>query len=378
MQHDRMVQLQRSGGEYFSLLPSFLAVASSLLALLVPLVVGMGLGILIAGSRKKMRQEDEEEERRKRGDDDKVTNAVTPMACSFFDDEQETSSTTTTVGEVPGVVAGNSKKGPPLLLPHNNPILQPPLSSQSGSYDTCIRESGLLLEQVPRHVAVIMDGNRRYGREKYNCANRGHVDGSKTLVEFSKWCLAEGVQMVTVYAFSTENWNRCPSEINSLMNLLCTYCDELRLEAQKRRIKVQLLSTDSQRIPTKVALGMQKLVEETKNGDQMVMNICLSYGSRGEIVNACKDIAKDVANGVMSLNDISEASFQRKLLTWNCPDPDLVIRTSGEYRLSNFLLWQIAYSEMFFLNKTWPEVTKEDFLCVIRQYARERKRRFGK
>lgn len=131
-------------------------------------------------------------------------------------------------------------------------------------------------------------------------------------------------------------------------------------------------------IPTKVALGMQKLVEETKNGDQMVMNICLSYGSRGEIVNACKDIAKDVANGVMSLNDISEASFQRKLLTWNCPDPDLVIRTSGEYRLSNFLLWQIAYSEMFFLNKTWPEVTKEDFLCVIRQYARERKRRFGK
>lgn len=98
------------------------------------------------------------------------------------------------------------------------------------------------------YCRVIMDGNRRYGREKYNCANRGHVDGSKTLVEFSKWCLAEGVQMVTVYAFSTENWNRCPSEINSLMNLLCTYCDELRLEAQKRRIKVQLLSTDSQRV----------------------------------------------------------------------------------------------------------------------------------
>jgi Undecaprenyl pyrophosphate synthase len=98
------------------------------------------------------------------------------------------------------------------------------------------------------YCRVIMDGNRRYGREKYNCANRGHVDGSKTLVEFSKWCLAEGVQMVTVYAFSTENWNRCPLEINSLMNLLCTYCDELRLEAQKRRIKVQLLSTDSQRV----------------------------------------------------------------------------------------------------------------------------------
>lgn len=133
-----------------------------------------------------------------------------------------------------------------------------------------------------------------------------------------------------------------------------------------------------QQIPTKVALGMRKLVEESKDGDQLVMNVCLSYGSRGEIINACKDIVKDVQNGVMSLNDITEASFESKLLTRSCPDPDIVIRTSGEFRLSNFLLWQIAYSEMFFLNKTWPEITKEDFLCVIRQYARERKRRFGK
>jgi undecaprenyl diphosphate synthase len=131
-------------------------------------------------------------------------------------------------------------------------------------------------------------------------------------------------------------------------------------------------------IPPQVALGMERLVEETKHGDQLVMNICLSYGSRGEIVNACKEIAKDVKHGFLTLDEVTLEMFERKLLTKGCPDPDLVIRTSGEYRLSNFLLWQMAYSELFFLNKTWPEMTKDDFLFVIRQYARERKRRFGK
>lgn len=223
-----------------------------------------------------------------------------------------------------------------------------------------------------------MDGNRRYGREKYNCATRGHFDGSKTLVEFSKWCLAEGIKMVTVYAFSTENWNRSPSEIKSLMNLFYSNCDELRVEAQRRSIKVQVLSTEWERIPSQVAVALQRLVEETRCGDQLVMNICVSYGSRGEIVNVCKTIASDVKHGVLGLNDITQDVFESKLLSRGCPDPDLVIRTSGEYRLSNFLLWQIAYSELFFLDKTWPEITKDDFLVVIRQYARERKRRYGK
>jgi undecaprenyl diphosphate synthase len=123
---------------------------------------------------------------------------------------------------------------------------------------------------------------------------------------------------------------------------------------------------------------MQKMVEETKHCDRLILNICLSYGSRGEIINACQAVAEDVKNGVIGTKDINADVFKSKLLTGDCRDPDLVIRTSGEYRLSNFLLWQLAYSEMFFLNKTWPELTKSDLLLVIRQYATDRKRRFGK
>jgi undecaprenyl diphosphate synthase len=123
---------------------------------------------------------------------------------------------------------------------------------------------------------------------------------------------------------------------------------------------------------------MQKMVEETKHCDKLVLNICLSYGSRGEILNACRAVAKDVDDGTIAPNDIDEGVFKSKLLTGNCADPGLIIRTSGEYRLSNFLLWQLAYSEMFFLNKQWPELTKSDLLSVIRQYATGRKRRYGR
>lgn len=223
-----------------------------------------------------------------------------------------------------------------------------------------------------------MDGNRRYGRSKYNNVARGHWDGSKTLVDFCKWCLAEGVQILTVYAFSTENWNRSKSEISALMSIFVKYCDELRIEAVKKGIRIQVLSTETDQIPKDVADGLKKMVEDTKNGDRLKLNICLSYGSRGEIVNACRGVIQDVQNGQITLNDVDENIIQQKLLTGTSTDPDLIIRTSGEYRLSNFLLWQAAYSEMFFLDKQWPELNKFDLLQVIRQYANDRKRRFGK
>lgn len=223
-----------------------------------------------------------------------------------------------------------------------------------------------------------MDGNRRYGRSKHNNVARGHWDGSKTLVDFCKWCLAEGVQILTVYAFSTENWNRSKSEISALMNIFVKYCDELRIEAVKKGIRIKVLSTETDQIPKDVADGMKKMVDDTKNGDRLTLNICLSYGSRGEIVNACKGVIQDVQNGQITLNDVDEKIIQQKLLTGTSTDPDLIIRTSGEYRLSNFLLWQAAYSEMFFLDKQWPELNKFDLLQVIRQYANDRKRRFGK
>lgn len=228
------------------------------------------------------------------------------------------------------------------------------------------------------YQSVIMDGNRRYGKAKYGSVTKGHWDGSKTLVDFSKWCLAEGVEILTVYAFSTENWNRSASEVSVLMQIFCKYCDELRVEALERGIRLQVLSTETEQIPPDVAFGIERMVNETKHCNNLTMNICLSYGSKGEILNACKAIANDVNEGVIKPSEITETTFERKLLTGGCPDPDLILRTSGEFRLSNFLLWQLAYAEMFFLDKQWPELTKADLLGVIREYAINRKRRFGK
>mmetsp|Transcript_24329 Transcript_24329/g.44010 ORF Transcript_24329/g.44010 Transcript_24329/m.44010 type:complete len:406 (-) Transcript_24329:41-1258(-) len=241
------------------------------------------------------------------------------------------------------------------------------------------RESGVDIQDIPKHVAVIMDGNRRYGKARYGNVAKGHWDGSKTLVDFAKWCIAEGIQVLTVYAFSTENWNREPSEVASLMQIFAKYCDELRIEALQRNIRIHVLSTESDRIPGHVKAGLQRMVQDTRHCENgLTMNICLSYGSRGEIVNACKALAIDARDGTLSPETISEHDVQRKLLTNHCPDPDVVIRTSGEYRLSNFLLWQLAYAELFFVPKQWPELKKKDLLQVIRTYAHGRRRRFGK
>mmetsp|Transcript_19081 Transcript_19081/g.27842 ORF Transcript_19081/g.27842 Transcript_19081/m.27842 type:complete len:151 (+) Transcript_19081:2-454(+) len=150
------------------------------------------------------------------------------------------------------------------------------------------------------------------------------------------------------------------------------------MEATENGIRIKVLSTETDRIPLDVAQGMQRMVEATQHNDKLTLNICLSYGSRGEIVNACKAIATDISEGMMDPSDITESVVGKKMLTGECPDPDIIIRTSGEYRLSNFLLWQVAYSEMFFLNKTWPELTKGDLVKIIRNYARDRQRRFGK
>ena len=265
---------------------------------------------------------------------------------------------------------------------------------------TC--ESGVDPSCIPKHIAVIMDGNRRYGRAKYGSATRGHWDGSRTLVDFAKWCIAEGVGVLTVYAFSTENWNRNPSEVEALMKIFVRYCEELREEALKRDIRLKVLSTETERIPDDVRAGLRRMEEDTRGCSGLLINICLSYGGRGEIVNACQSIADECCRAsnrqrehresgqgdlhdsghneskFLYPNNITEEVFSRYLLTGDCPDPDVVIRTSGEFRLSNFLLWQLAYSEMFFLSKPWPALTKADLVEVIRAYAGGRKRRFGK
>lgn len=226
------------------------------------------------------------------------------------------------------------------------------------------------------HLAVIMDGNRRYGKQKYGNATQGHSDGSRRLIEFISWCMEEQIQELTVYAFSTENWNRSPQEVQALMDLLYHYMDELRTKAIERGIQINVLSTDTSKIPKHVVKKIQRIIDDTKNNTNFVLNICLSYGGRGELVQACQRLTQNVMDGVLDIDDINEKLLSQQLST--STDPDIILRTSGEFRLSNFLLWQSAYSEFFFLSKPWPDITQEDLKSILTQYSQQRQRRYGK
>lgn len=242
-----------------------------------------------------------------------------------------------------------------------------------------LSESGVEPDQVPKHVAIIMDGNRRYGKQVYGNSTSGHWEGSQKVLQVAKWCIAEKIDVLTVFAFSTENWRRDPTEVASLMAIFTRYCEELRVEAIKRNIRVRILSTDVTQLPTHVKVAFDKLQNDTEHcAGGLEMNICLSYGGRGEIVNACRHLADECANRLRQANTISEADIRSALLTKHTSDPDILIRTSGEERISNFLLWQMAYTEFFFLDCHWPEFTKDDLIRVIQSYARGRQRRFGR
>lgn len=241
------------------------------------------------------------------------------------------------------------------------------------------RESGIPVHAIPRHIAIIMDGNRRYGREVYGSEYKGHWEGCRKLLEMCIWCLAENVGVLTVFAFSTENWNRKPTEVSALMEIVQRYCDELQTEAVKRRIRVRIISTDSSQVPPDVAKALQQLEEATAFKTtccELELNICMSYGSRGEITDACRNLARNCAEGQLDPSSITEEMVGKSLLIHDT-DPDVLIRTSGELRVSNFLLWQLAYAELFFVQKRWPEINKEDFLQVLQENAK-RHRRFGK
>lgn len=162
------------------------------------------------------------------------------------------------------------------------------------------------------------------------------------------------------------------------MAIFCKYCEELRVEAIKQGIRICVLSTEEDRIPADVKAGMDRMVSHTQHCDKFTLNICLSYGGRGEIVNACRNIAMDAKAGKLDIDQVDENMLQKNMLTKHCCDPDIIIRTSGEERLSNFLLWQAAYSEFFFLKKQWPELQKKDLIEIIQTFAKGRKRRYGK
>lgn len=230
-------------------------------------------------------------------------------------------------------------------------------------------------EYMPKHIAIIMDGNRRWAKAKGMPANLGHKQGAKTLEKIVRHANKIGLQYITVYAFSTENWKRAEEEVKSLMLLLQSYLDDYAKRADTENIKVQILGDISV-----LSKGMQKSInncmERTKNNTGVTFNIALNYGGRDELVKAIKQISKKVKNNEINIEDINEELVSNNLYTKGEPDPDLVIRTSGEKRLSNFLPWQLAYTEILFIDKNWPDFNEEDLEQAIIEYEK-RTRNFG-
>ncbi len=233
--------------------------------------------------------------------------------------------------------------------------------------------------EIPKHIAIIMDGNRRYAEEVLGTAPmEGHRLGRKKLEEVLHWCLDLDIKVLTVYAFSMENFNRAEDEVSYLMDLLekslYEFADDK--DVQENRVAVRVIG-DREAMPEKVQIAMDYALDKTRGFDGHTFNLAIAYGGRQDITNAVKEIARDVSDGKISVDDICEHTISKYISTTGIPDPDLVLRTSGEVRVSNFLLWQLAYSELYFTDVYWPGFRHIDFLRAIRTYQ-QRTRRFGK
>ncbi len=229
---------------------------------------------------------------------------------------------------------------------------------------------------VPQHIAVIMDGNGRWAKKRGLRRENGHREGRKSVKKIVECCVELGIKNLTLYAFSTENWNRPKLEIDFLMQLLfLSLKDELKT-LNKNNIKFETIG-DLTRLPKKISNYLQKVKLETKKNSKLTLTLALSYGSRNEIVNVVRELSDKVKNNIISSKNIDETVINDHLYTRNLPDVDLLIRTSGEKRISNFLLWQIAYSELYFTKKLWPDFRKKDLYKAIVSYQ-NRERRFGK
>lgn len=230
-------------------------------------------------------------------------------------------------------------------------------------------------EAMPRHIAIILDGNRRWARERGKPASFGHKEGAKTLEKIVRYANKIGLEYITVYAFSTENWKRAAEEVKALMLLLQNYLDEYSKRADTENIKVKILG-DISVLSEGMQKSIKKCMERTKDNTGVTFNIALNYGGRDEIVKAIKQISKQIKEGKITEEDITEQMVSDNLYTKGEPDPDLLIRTSGEIRLSNFLPWQLVYSEFLFIDKNWPEFEEKDLDEAIIEYQK-RTRKFG-
>ena len=231
-------------------------------------------------------------------------------------------------------------------------------------------------EKLPQHVAVIMDGNGRWAKSRDQERTFGHKNAIKAVREVINACNEVNIPYLTLYTFSTENWNSPADEVNTLMDLLSSTLLQEAEEIFSKGLRIHAIG-DLERLPDTVREQLLNIIELTKNNNKGNLILALSYGSQREILNAVKEISKKVKDGEVDINDIDEKLFENHLYTKDFPPVDLLIRTSGEVRISNFLLWQIAYAELQFLDTLWPDFTKEDFFqCIVNYQSKER--RFGK
>ena len=227
---------------------------------------------------------------------------------------------------------------------------------------------------IPKHIAIIMDGNGRWATERGKPRSYGHQAGVETVRRITSECTRLGVKYLTLYTFSTENWHRPETEIAALMGLvLSSLEDEIFM---KNNVRFKVIG-DIERLPAEVQRKLQETIDHTANNTAMTMVVALSYSARWEITKAMKDIAKKALDGQLSVDDITEDTVSQSLTTASIPDPDLLIRTGGELRISNYLLWQIAYSELYFCDTFWPDFNEADLHKAIADYQ-HRQRRFGK
>lgn len=230
-------------------------------------------------------------------------------------------------------------------------------------------------ELMPQHIAIIMDGNRRWAKEKGLDAKLGHKAGAETLEKIASYANEIGLKYLTVYAFSTENWKRTKEEVGALMLLLNYYLDKFLNKESLRNIKIRVLG-NIENLDKSLRESINKIVEKSKNNTGLTLNIAFNYGGRDEITRAVRRISEKVKNNEIAIEQISEELVQSNLYTADEPDPDLLIRPGGELRISNFLLWQSAYTEFLFIDKYWPDFSEEDLLEAIMEFEK-RNRKFG-
>jgi len=238
-----------------------------------------------------------------------------------------------------------------------------------------VKESLKNDECLPYHIAIIMDGNGRWAKKRAMPRIAGHHEGMQTVRKITRIADDIGIKVLTLYAFSTENWKRPKSEVEYLMSLPQMFLNSFMPELMERNIRVEMIG-DKEGLPSNTKSALNEAMEKTKNNTGLILNFAMNYGSRAEIVKAMKDIMIEVNNGNLTLEEVDEKTIDQYLLTSKLPEPDLLIRTSGEVRLSNFMLWQLAYTEFWFTDVLWPDFDKETFMEAIQAYQ-QRNRRYG-